>query len=163
MFTIFVFKIKTDKMKYSLLAIVCAFLVSCSSGPAKDFSTINEKQITDYIKTNKLEATKSESGLYYVVDEAGEGVQPTSASTVQVAYRGHYLNGEVFDESSERGISFPLKRVIKGWTEGITYFKEGGKGILLVPAHLGYGNYDTRGIPGGSVLIFDIHLIEVKK
>jgi len=150
-------------MKYSLLAIVCAFLVSCSSGPAKDFSTINEKQITDYIKTNKLNATKSESGLYYVVDEIGEGVKPTSASTVQVAYRGSYLNGEVFDESGERGISFPLKRVIKGWTEGITYFKEGGKGMLLVPSHLGYGNYDTRGIPGGSVLIFDIHLIEVKK
>jgi len=150
-------------MKYSLLAIVCAFLVSCSSGPAKDFSTINEKQITDYIKTNKLDATKSESGLYYVVDEAGEGVQPTSASTVQVAYRGSYLNGEVFDESGERGISFPLKRVIKGWTEGITYFKEGGKGMLLVPSHLGYGPYDTRGIPGGSVLIFDIHLISVKK
>jgi len=150
-------------MKYSLLAIVFAFLVSCSSGPEKDFSTINEKQITEYIKTNKLEATKCESGLYYTVDEAGEGVKPTSASTVQVAYSGYYLNGEVFDESSERGISFPLKRVIKGWTEGITYFKEGGKGTLLVPAHLGYGNYDTRGIPGGSVLIFDIHLIEIKK
>jgi len=150
-------------MKYSLLAIVCAFLISCKSEPAKDFSTINEKQIVEYIKTNKLEAIKCESGLYYVVDEAGEGVQPTSASTVQVAYQGYYLNGEVFDESSERGISFPLKRVIKGWTEGITYFKEGGKGTLLVPAHLGYGNYDTRGIPGGSVLIFDIHLISVKK
>lgn len=150
-------------MKYSLLAIVCAFLVSCSSGPEKDYSIINEKQITDYITTNNLEATKCESGLYYTVDEAGEGVKPTSASTVQVAYRGSYLNGEVFDESSERGISFPLKGVIKGWTEGITYFKEGGKGMLLVPAHLGYGSYDTRGIPGGSVLIFDVHLIEVKK
>ncbi len=150
-------------MKYSLLAIVCAFLVSCSSGPEKDFSTINEKQITDYITTNNLEATKCESGLYYTVDEAGEGVKPTSASTVQVAYKGFYLDGKVFDESSERGISFPLKGVIKGWTEGITYFKEGGKGTLLVPAHLGYGNYDTRGIPGGSVLIFDVHLISVKK
>ncbi len=150
-------------MKYSLLAIVCAFLISCSSGPAKDFSTINEKQITDYIKTNNLEAIKCESGLYYVVDEIGTGVQPTSASTVQIAYRGYYLNGEVFDESGERGISFPLKRVVKGWTEGITYFKEGGKGKLFVPSHLGYGSYDTRGIPGGSVLIFDIHLIDVKK
>ena len=150
-------------MKYSLLAIVCAFLVSCSSGPEKDFSLINEIQIAEYIKTNKLEAIKCESGLYYTVDEAGEGAQPTSASTVQVAYTGYYLNGEVFDESSERGISFPLTGVIRGWTEGITYFKEGGKGTLLVPAHLGYGNYDTRGIPGGSVLIFDVHLISVKK
>ena len=150
-------------MKYSLLVITVAFLLSCSSDPEKDFSVINEKQITDYIETNKLEATKTESGLYYTVDEVGEGVKPTSASTVQVAYKGYYLNGEVFDESSERGISFPLKGVIKGWTEGITYFKEGGKGTLLVPAHLGYGNYDTRGIPGGSVLLFDIHLISVKR
>ncbi len=149
-------------MKYCLLGIVFALLVSCSSGPEKDFAAINETQITEYIKQNKQEAIKSESGLYYLIDEAGEGVKPTSASTVQVAYKGYYLNGEVFDESSERGISFPLKGVIKGWTEGITYFKEGGKGTLLVPAHLGYGNYDTRGIPGGSVLVFDIHLITVK-
>lgn len=150
-------------MKYSLLVILFVFLFSCSGGNEKDFSVINEKQITEYIKTNKLKATKSESGLYYIIDEAGEGVKPTSSSTVQVAYKGYYLNGDVFDESSERGISFPLKGVIKGWTEGITYFKEGGKGTLLVPAHLGYGNYDTRGIPGGSVLFFDIHLISVKK
>jgi FKBP-type peptidyl-prolyl cis-trans isomerase FkpA len=148
-------------MKISLIAIVFAFLVSCSGRPEKDFSLINEKQITDYIKQNKLEAIKSESGLYYLINEGGEGAKPTSASTVKVAYKGYYPNGEVFDESSEKGISFPLKRVIKGWTEGITYFKEGGKGTLLVPAHLGYGNYDTRGIPGGSVLIFDIHLISV--
>lgn len=149
-------------MKYSLLAFLFAFLISCKSTPEKDYASINEKQITEYVKKNKLEATKCESGLYYAIDEAGEGVKPTSASTVQVAYKGYYLNGEVFDESSERGISFPLKRVIKGWTEGITYFKEGGKGTLLVPAHLGYGNYDTRDIPGGSVLLFDIHLILVK-
>lgn len=148
-------------MKYSLLAIICAFLVSCSSGPEKDFSLINEIQITDYIKTNKLEATKCESGLYYTVDEAGEGAKPTSASTVQVAYKGYYLNGEVFDESSERGISFPLKGVIRGWTEGITYFKEGGSGILLIPSSLGYGNKGRSSIPGGAVLIFDIALISV--
>ncbi len=150
-------------MKYSLLAIVFAFLISCKSTPEKDYASINEKQIIEYVNKNKLEATKSESGLYYLIDEAGEGIKPTSASTVQVAYKGYYLNGEVFDESSEEGISFPLKRVIKGWTEGITYFKEGGKGKLLVPSHLGYGNDDTRGIPGGSVLVFEIHLISVKQ
>ncbi len=149
-------------MKYSLLAIVFAFLISCKSTPEKDYASINEKQIIEYVKKNKLEATKSESGLYYVIDEAGEGAKPTSASTVKVAYKGYFLNGEIFDESNEEGISFPLKRVIKGWTEGITYFKEGGKGRLLVPSYLGYGNDDTRGIPGGSVLVFDIHLISIK-
>jgi FKBP-type peptidyl-prolyl cis-trans isomerase FkpA len=47
--------------------------------------------------------------------------------------------------------------VIRGWTE-VPYFKEGGSGILLVPAHLGYGNSDYSGIPGGSVLIFEVKL-----
>ena len=149
-------------MKYSLLAIVFAFLISCKSTPEKDYAAINEKQITDYLTKNKLEATKSDSGLYYLIDEAGEGVKPTSASTVQVAYVGYFLNGEIFDESNEEGISFPLRGVIKGWKEGITYFKEGGKGKLFVPSYLGYGSDGTRGIPGGSVLIFDIHLIAVK-
>lgn len=148
-------------MKYYLLAIVVAVLVSCSSAPEKDYSVINEKQIVEYTEKNNLEASKSESGLYYIIDEAGEGAKPTSTSKVKVAYKGYYLSGEVFDESNEDGISFPLNRVIKGWTEGITYFKEGGKGKLLVPSQLGYGSNDTRGIPGGSVLIFDIHLIAI--
>lgn len=150
-------------MKYSLLALLFAFLISCKSTPEKDYAAINEKQIIEYLAKNKLEATKSETGLYYLIDEAGEGVKPTSASTVQVAYKGYFLNGEIFDESTEEGISFPLRRVIKGWTEGITYFKEGGRGKLLVPSYLGYGSDNTRGIPGGSVLVFDIHLISVKK
>ncbi|MFT5602342.1 MAG: FKBP-type peptidyl-prolyl cis-trans isomerase FkpA, partial [Flavobacteriales bacterium] len=47
------------------------------------------------------------------------------------------------------------------WTEGIPYFKEGGSGILLIPSHLGYGKSGTSGIPGNSVLIFDVKLIEV--
>lgn len=54
-----------------------------------------------------------------------------------------------------------MQGVIKGWTEGITYFKEGGEGILLIPSKLGYGSKDRSGIPGGSVLIFDIKLITV--
>ena len=50
-------------MKYRLLVIVFAFLFSCSSEPEKDFSLINENQITDYIKTNKLKTTKCEIGF----------------------------------------------------------------------------------------------------
>jgi FKBP-type peptidyl-prolyl cis-trans isomerase FkpA len=63
---------------------------------------------------------------------------------VTVAYKGSYTNGNVFDKSSDAGISFGLQQVIKGWTEGI-FFKEGGSGMLLVPSHLGYGSNDSRG------------------
>ncbi len=151
-------------MKYSLLALVFTILISCESDKKTediDYVAKNEQEISAYIADNNLNAQRSDSGLYYVINKVGTGTQPTSTSNVTVAYKGYYLNGNVFDESDAEGISFGLNQVIKGWTEGIPYFKEGGNGILLVPAHLGYGNNDYRGIPGGSVLIFDVRLISV--
>ena len=149
-------------MKYSLLALIFAFLVSCSSDIEEvDYVSKNEEEIAAYVADNNLDATRSETGLYYVIEEEGEGAQPTETSNVTVAYKGYYTDGSIFDQSDAEGVSFNLQQVILGWTEGITYFKEGGSGKLLIPAHLGYGNYDYRDIPGGSVLIFDINLISV--
>lgn len=151
-------------MKYSLLALVFTILISCELDKKSediDYMAKNEQDITAYITENNLEAQRSDSGLYYVIEDEGTGAQPTATSNVTVAYKGYYLNGKVFDQSDAEGVSFGLNQVIEGWTEGIPYFKEGGNGILLVPAHLGYGNNDNRGIPGGSVLIFDVSLISV--
>ena len=125
------------------------------------YKSKNEKEIITYIADNELEAQKTESGLYYIIEEPGTGEQPTASSNVTVAYKGYFTNNTVFDESDEDGISFPLNGVISGWTEGIPYFKEGGKGKLLIPSHLAYGPYDRNRIPGGSVLIFDVNLIKV--
>ncbi len=155
-------------MKYALLALVSFLFVSCLSDTNTnietqpvDYKVQNEKEITDYIATKNLTAVKSDSGLYYVINEAGTGKQPTSTSNVTVAYKGYFTNGSVFDESKAEGLSFGLQQVIKGWTEGITYFKEGGSGVLLVPSHLGYGSGGRPGIPGGAVLIFEVKLITV--
>nr|WP_314895883.1 FKBP-type peptidyl-prolyl cis-trans isomerase [uncultured Flavobacterium sp.] len=152
-------------MKSILLALVSILFVSClSDGEASkpvDYTAQNEKEIVDYIAKNHLTAQRSDSGLYYVVNDAGTGERPTATSNVTVAYKGYFTNGSVFDESKAEGISFGLNQVIKGWTEGIPYFKEGGNGILLIPAHLGYGNNDSGPIPGGSVLIFEVKLISV--
>ena len=152
-------------MKHLLSALMAlALFISCSSNDKEeniDYVSKNDKEITDYIAKNKLTAQKSDSGLYYIINESGTGTQPTATSNVTVAYKGYFTNGTVFDQSSAAGISFPLNRVIKGWTEGIPYFKTGGSGVLLIPAHLGYGNNDSGSIPGGSVLIFDVKLISV--
>lgn len=151
-------------MKYTLITLILILFMSCASDDKqadKDFRAQNEADILSYIDENNLNAEKSNSGLYYVINEAGTGAQPTTTDNVTVAYKGYYTSGTVFDESDADGISFNLQQVIAGWTEGITYFKEGGSGILLVPSHLGYGSNDFRGIPGGSVLIFDVALISV--
>jgi FKBP-type peptidyl-prolyl cis-trans isomerase FkpA len=148
-------------MKYTLFALVLTLFISCTKDKETDYVAKNEQEIIDYIAKNKLDAKRSASGLYYVINEPGTGTQPTAASNVTVAYKGYYTNGTVFDKGSATGVSFGLYQVIKGWTEGITYFKTGGSGMLLVPAHLGYGNSDNYGIPGGSVLIFEVKLISV--
>lgn len=148
-----------------LLSTFLAFIlfVSCSKENSEtiDFVTKNEADISAYVTKNKLTAQRSDSGLYYVITDPGTGANPTATSKVTVAYKGYYTDGKIFDQSTAAGISFGLNQVIKGWTEGIPYFKKGGSGILLVPAHLGYGNSDYQGIPGGSVLIFDVKLISI--
>lgn len=152
-------------MKHFLSALIALTLfISCSKDKETiDYAAQNEKEISEFITNNKLTAQRSDSGLYYVIKEPGTGVQPTTSSNVTVAYKGTFINGQVFDASTDAGITIGLNEVIKGWTEGIPYFKPGGSGILLIPAHLGYGSYNYSGIPGGSVLIFEIKLISVNK
>jgi FKBP-type peptidyl-prolyl cis-trans isomerase FkpA len=145
-------------IKYLSLLFLGLLLVNC----AKDEMS-NDLEIQEYLEQNNLAATKTSSGLYYIIEREGTGAKPTSNNSVRVAYKGYFTNKSVFDQSTAAGISFPLNGVIKGWTEGITYFKVGGAGKLLIPASLGYGNSSYNGIPGGSVLIFDIELLEITK
>ena len=165
---IFAFLKTKITMKYTLIALVFTLFISCKKDNTEvtptetiDYVAKNDQEIVDYVAKNKLTATKTDSGLYYIINEPGTGKQPTASSNVTVAYKGYFTNGSVFDQSDAAGISFGLNQVIKGWTEGIPYFKEGGSGVLLVPAHLGYGNNATGPIPAGSVILFDVKLIKV--
>jgi FKBP-type peptidyl-prolyl cis-trans isomerase FkpA len=144
--------------KYISLFLLIIF-ISCNKDGSNKAQT--EDDIIQYISDHNLDALKSSSGLYYVISKQGEGTKPNSNSNVTVYYKGYFLDGSVFDKSSSQGISFNLQQVISGWTEGITYFNEGGEGILLIPSNLGYGSKNYNGIPGGSVLIFDINLLKV--
>ena len=105
------------------------------------------------------------SGLQYKITLEGKGKSPAATDTVLVHYEGRLLSGTVFDSSIKRNepISFPLNRVIPGWTEGLQLIKEGGKAILYIPSKLAYG---TRGA-GGSIgpdetLIFEVELLKVQ-
>ena len=106
------------------------------------------------------------SGLQYRVLRKGAGVAPKASSTVKVHYHGWLDDGTVFDSSYERRdpATFPLNRVIPGWTEGMQLVQPGGMIELVIPAKLGYG---ARGTPGGPIppnatLHFLVELLEVK-
>ncbi len=144
---------------YFPLLLILLFITCNNEDSTTKIQT--EENILQYIEDHNLVAEKSDSGLYYVIETQGEGVKPNSNSNVTVNYKGYFLNGTVFDQSNSAGISFNLQQVIAGWTEGITYYNEGGEGILLIPSQLGYGSKNYNGIPGGSVLVFDIKLLKV--
>jgi len=80
-----------------------------------------------------------------------------------VHYHGTLRDGTVFDSSVARGTpaEFPLNRVIACWTEGVAMMKEGGKSKLVCPPDIAYGDRGTRSIKGGSVLTFEVELIEI--
>ena len=103
------------------------------------------------------------SGLQYKIIQKGTGRTPTINDRVKTNYRGTFIDGTEFDSSYKRNkpVEFPVKGVIKGWTEALQLMKEGGKWELYVPANLAYGEQDIRGIPGNSTLIFEIELLEV--
>jgi FKBP-type peptidyl-prolyl cis-trans isomerase FkpA len=111
-------------------------------------------------------ATKTASGLAYKVIKEGTGATPAAEDVVEVHYHGTLSDGTVFDSSVERGktISFPLNRVIKGWTEGLQTMKEGGKSKFVIPADLAYGEAGAPPkIPGGATLVFEVELFKVTK
>jgi FKBP-type peptidyl-prolyl cis-trans isomerase FkpA len=109
---------------------------------------------------------KTASGLGYKILKEGTGDAPKETDEVEVHYHGTLTNGTVFDSSVERGktITFPLNRVIRGWTEGLQLLKPGGKIKLVIPAELGYGDAGAPPkIPGGATLVFEVELFKVVK
>jgi FKBP-type peptidyl-prolyl cis-trans isomerase FkpA len=122
------------------------------------------KYIEKFVKEEG--ATKTPSGLAYKVIKEGTGKTPSADDVVEVHYHGTLTDGTVFDSSVERGktISFPLNRVIKGWTEGLQTMKEGGKTKFVIPSELAYGEAGAPPkIPGGATLVFEVELFKVTK
>ena len=113
---------------------------------------------------------KTPSGLEYEDTQVGTGGSPAKGQTCVMHYTGwlwqNGAKGAKFDSSLDRGQPFKfaigLGQVIKGWDEGISTMKVGGKRTLRIPPELGYG---ARGFPGAippsSTLLFEVELLEL--
>ncbi|MCF7963925.1 MAG: FKBP-type peptidyl-prolyl cis-trans isomerase [Methylobacter tundripaludum] len=106
------------------------------------------------------------SGLQYEVLAPGTGTaSPSATDSVTVHYKGTTIDGEEFDSSYSRGepATFPLNRVISGWTEGVQLMKEGAKYRFFIPSELAYGEQGAgRAIGPNAALIFDVELIKIQ-
>jgi FKBP-type peptidyl-prolyl cis-trans isomerase FkpA len=145
--------------KFTVLFLLIISIYGCKK--ETDYNQIDEDLIVQYISDNNLDAVATGTGLYYVIENTGNGDFPNISSTVTVAYKGTLIDGTIFDQSGPSGATFPLLNVIQGWQEGIPYFSEGGSGILLIPSSLGYGIQSVGNIPPNSVLIFEVSVLNV--
>jgi FKBP-type peptidyl-prolyl cis-trans isomerase len=136
--------------------------------------------IDKYLADKKLKAITSPTGLRYIIEQDGSDAI-TPGTTVMVNYTGMLLSGKIFDTSVEEVAKknnmlqpgrpyspFELMvgegRVIPGWDEGLTYFKKGSKGKLIIPSYLGYADKGSGEIiPPYSCLVFDIDIVDIKK
>ncbi len=118
----------------------------------------------DDVAAPPAEAESTASGLTSRVLQAGTGTaHPGPTSNVTVHYTGWTTDGGMFDSSVARGApsTFPLNRVIGGWTEGVQLMVVGEKRRFWIPANLAYGNNPGGGRPGG-LLVFDIELLSIR-
>jgi FKBP-type peptidyl-prolyl cis-trans isomerase len=128
----------------------------------------NQSAAADFLAHNTHEngVVTTASGLQYRILAAGDKKAPpiTPTDTVTVQYRGKLLDGTEFDSSYSRGVpaTFPVNGVIQGWQQALVLMKPGAKWQLFIPPALGYGASPKPGIPGGSLLKFDVELIRVE-
>lgn len=139
------------------------------------------KTIEAYIQEKGLTASKTESGLYYVIEQEGTGEATTPGTTMYVNYAGYLLDGTLFDTSmpevakannifdAERSyealpVNVGMGQVIPGWDEGLMLLKKGSKGKFIIPSPLGYGENGAGAmIPPNSILVFDVEVTDIQK
>lgn len=140
--------------------LACALLLSHAVAGQDEKTGKGEKPVTQ-------QETTTPSGLKYTDVEAGQGQEAKAGDVVSVHYTGWLTDGTKFDSSRDRNVPFNFKlgvgQVIKGWDEGVTGMKVGGKRRLRIPAELGYGKSGAGGvIPPNAELLFDVELLEVR-
>jgi FKBP-type peptidyl-prolyl cis-trans isomerase FkpA len=155
--------------KIYLFTVITIVLFSACSKDKVNFDAAKQLQkeitlIEAYLADHSLTATKTASGLHYIITKEGTGnTHPTTMSTITVYYKGSLLDGTVFDQT-KAGIPtdpIPLNKFIDGWKEAIPLLKKEGKGLFFIPSHLAYGvRGNERGsIPSNAVLIFNVELV----
>ncbi|MCE2740153.1 MAG: FKBP-type peptidyl-prolyl cis-trans isomerase [Sphingobacteriales bacterium] len=133
-------------------------------GQNKEFEVKDSIALSSFLN-GLTDVKQTNTGLRYVVKQAGKGKAVKKGDKVTVKYRGTLLDGTVFDETKEGTPDFTFTvgvgQVIAGWDEGFLLMKEGDKYQLIIPWTLAYGPRGSGPIPPFSTLVFDVELIKV--
>jgi FKBP-type peptidyl-prolyl cis-trans isomerase len=160
-------------MKKYLFALLIA---AVAAGCGKEKCEYNEcavvapaseiQSLQNYLTANNITATQHCSGIFYTVEQPGNGDWPAACDRATVRYQGRLTNGTIFDPRGGSGAAmstadFQLNGLITGFTNGVLQIKEGGKVTIYIPPSLGYGSRQAGDIPPNSNLIFTVELVAI--
>lgn len=146
------------------LVVLLLLTAIVAGGCKKDVNQaeVDRVKIEEYVAAQGLTTEVDPSGLYYSIETPGTGAHPTLANRVEVRYKGYFLDGTVFDQTTgSKTVVFPLAGLILGWQIAIPLLKEGGKGIFIHPSALAYGSRGQGSIGPNEVLVFEIELVRI--
>lgn len=157
------------KLQTRILSVITIILVGITMFSMANATTPEENKAAGvaFLAENakKPNIITTASGLQYEILKKGEGATPSATDNVTVHYKGTTIDGNEFDSSYSRGepATFPLNRVIPGWTEGVQLMQEGAKYRFYIPSELAYGAHGAGRLIGpNSTLIFDVELIKIQ-
>lgn len=135
---------------------------------------IDDKTISDYLAKNNIKATKTPQGTYVEIQNPGTGQQVDTGKAVSVNYKGMTLGGVIFDQSYDStgkpikpytflvGQQGTMGSAIEGWSDGMVYFKEGGKGRLFIPSARAYGSRGSGpDIKPNTPIMFEVSIEKI--
>lgn len=147
------------RISATIIIVLTVMMSACRKDDPKYIAERDRKRILEYLEKHDLEYIEHSSGVFIVVDNEGSGGHPSENSTVRMNYEGYLLDGTVFDSRTNAYMN--LGNTVQGFRIGVQQFQRGGKGTILIPSALGYGQYPPHGvIPRNAVLIFDIEVID---
>lgn len=155
-------------MKKVLLAAAAVALIAVACLKADKVEPCVSKTVEAELPAMKKFAEDSaityqqhESGILYQIVQPGDGPNPTSNSTVAAKYRGYFLNGQMFDQSTTPA-EFNLSQVIRGWTIILPLLKKGGAMKMIIPSSLAYDCHPYYVAFQNKPLYFYVELSDVK-
>ncbi len=155
------------------LLFICSVIFSVGAF-AQDQAAKDDQILKEYFAKNNIKASKTASGLYYVITKEGSGETAKANQKVHMYYYGKFMDGKKFDANVDENFkpvagrdplvfTLGVGQVIRGWDEGVQLLKPGTRATLYLPSGIGYGSANRGPIPANSILVFDVELISVDK
>jgi FKBP-type peptidyl-prolyl cis-trans isomerase len=150
--------------KTILFSTLILTLLSCGGGYSEEEKAKFDAEIQTIIEEGNLNMDRLENGLYIDIIKTGHGDELIKITDeVTFSYTGYHSDGSVFQTiKDDEPLTFPVRSLIVGWQDALSFVSKGGELKVIIPPHLGYGSKNTELVPPNSILIYDMKVIDVK-